>query len=170
MSTFMCSHAHFDALADYAVKNEVLALVPQTPHGLLLALEMFGEKGQVLSGVLATRQRAPLIGALLRDANANAMVSRYGPKVLVEECAPHYQYKRGRTVLDDGSAYNAARCLHYQCDGERGYGGSLAQAMLEAIMSEAGDMLSAQYGEKAVEAETYPAVVSWDVREEHIRK
>jgi hypothetical protein len=155
MSAFMCSNAHFDALASYAAKERItLRTYNLTGEARLEANEAF--QGNDMPNLITFSDR---VGAILHAANVRSVEYRY------EDCRTSnamgtknpYQFQPVVNGLSHAEALMAVRCLEYQSCEPQEWETSLAKLICEAIT------------DTAIRGITSEVRGCWPVEEEMVR-
>ena len=117
MSAFMCSPAHFDALADYASRNRVDVDVSHDAK------------------YLDTKK----VGAILRDENARSVEARYADCKSSNAMGTKnvYTFRPVDKHLTDAGALAALQCYEYQSCESDDWTETLAFAVCQAIQANA---------------------------------
>jgi len=114
MSAFTVTNTHINALVRYASRHKL-----SVPYGHV-------------SVRLNVSEHEQEVAQLLLDENIKSVNYRYS-----ETETGYIEYDRGAPILSAIQAIKAAQCLRYQSCEHPTYEGSIAQLLVEAIISDA---------------------------------
>lgn len=114
MSAFTVTNTHINALVRYASRNKV-SVYHSNPT---MRLNVSGHEQEVAE--------------LLLNTNIKSVNYRYSEKE-----SGYIEYDRGAPILSAIQAIKAAQCLRYQSCEHPEYEGSIAERLIEAIISDA---------------------------------
>jgi hypothetical protein len=114
MSAFTVTNTHINALVRYASRNDI---------------SVFYSNPTMRLNVSGNEQK---VAQLLLDENIKSVNYRYSEKE-----SGHIEYDQGAPMLTAIQAIKAAQCLRYQSCEHPTYEGSIAELLVEAIISDA---------------------------------